>query len=134
MKAIAAVQTEMPVDDPREKERDAEGQHDLMYRFYAACREVCREMTYEKAANALDVIWSPLGRAVSSSSLKMTLAPGNERNYYRWEWCVWFARQSEECADVLAEIAGRGKPKKTPEDELRDLQNIVRTHYPKGFV
>lgn len=27
--------------------------------------------------------------------------------------------------------ATNAKPKKTPEDELRDLQNIVRTHYPK---
>lgn len=132
---VALAQVEMNVEDPRaaerERERDAEAQQDLLSRLLRAMREVCREHGYEHCANALDAIWAPLGRGVSSSSLKMTLAPGNERNYVRIEWAIWFAQQSEEVADLVAEMAGRGKPKKKPEDELRDLQAIVRAEMPK---
>lgn len=130
-----AIQLAMEVDDPdeakREKEREIEGEQELFARFFKACRELCRELTYERVANELDDRWAPLGRTVSPSTLKVTLAPGNERNYFRWEWSIWFSRNSEACADVLAEIAGTGMPKKEAEDELHDLQNIVRVHYPK---
>jgi hypothetical protein len=132
---MAAVQLAMDVDDPveakRDREREIERQQELLSRFFKACREVCREQTYERAANELDDIWAPLGRGVSPSVLKATLSPGNERNYFRWEWAIWFATQSEDVADLLCEVAGRGKPKKSPEEELRDLQNIVRSEYPK---
>lgn len=132
---LAAVQTEMEVSDPqetqREREREIEAQQDILQRFFKACREVCRELGYERCANELDAIWAPLGRGVNPSTLKMTLAPGNERNYFRFEWAIWFARQNDDVAEALAEIIGAARPKKKPEDELRDLQEIVRGEYPK---
>lgn len=139
MKASAGPQLAMVVDDPAEaaKERAREGQAQrlLAARFYAACREVVRESTWDAVAKELDAIWDPqedpTGRGVSAGVLRASLATANERNYFRFEWCLYFARQSEECAELLAEIIGRGKPKKAPEAELADLQNIVRTHYPK---
>jgi len=125
----------MDVEDPAEVARDLERKIDdrreLLDRFFKACREVCREHTYETAATELEREWGDLGRHVSSGILKMSLAPGNERNYFRWEWCMWFAEQSEDVSDLLCEIAGRGMPKKPPEEELEDLKSIVRVHYPK---
>jgi hypothetical protein len=131
----AGPQLAMVVDDPaeiqREKEREVEAQQEIFAAFFKAVREVCREHGYEFCANALDAVWAPLGRGVSASTLKMTLAPGNERNYFRFEWAIWFARQSDDVAEVLAEIIGAARPQKKPEDELRDLQDIVRSEYPR---
>lgn len=130
MSALPDVQLVMSVDDPdamrREQEREAEDQQELLARFFKACREVCREHTYERVAEELERIWGDLGRHVSSGVLKQTLAPGNERNYFRFEWCIWFARQSDSCAEILKEIIGHGQPKKSPEEELRDLQTELR--------
>lgn len=134
--APVAVQTEMDVADPaelaREREREVEDQQELLQRFFKACREVVREWGgYDKVAAELDEIWAPIGRSVAGSTLKVTLAAGNERNYFRFEWAIWFARNDEDCADLLAEIIGKGKPKKAPQDELRDLHAELRTRYPK---
>ncbi len=123
-------QTEMAVEDPeaakRERERKTEDRRELFERFFRACREVCRELGYDTVANELERDWGDLGRHVSSGVLKQTLAPNGDRNYFRWEWCTYFAEQSEEASDVLLEIGGRGKPKKTPEEELRDLKELMR--------
>lgn len=130
-----SVQLVIDVDDPaevqRERERKIEDRREMLATFFKLCREVCREMTYETVATELEKEWGELGRHVSAGIVKMALATGNERNYFRWEWGMWFAEQSEDIADLYCEIAGRGKPKKDPKDELRDLQNILRTHYPK---
>ncbi len=133
---LAAPQLEMPVDDPaeleKERQREVDEQHLVLGRFFAACREVVRETSWDHVANQLEAIWGPLGRHVSSGVLKLTLSASNgERNYFRWEWSIWFARNSEACADLLAEIIGRGRPKKDPADELRDLKDVIRNEYPK---
>lgn len=131
----AALQLAMEVDDPaevaRERERKVEIRREQLDRFFRLCREVCREHTYEAVATELEKEWGDLGRHVSAGILKMSLAPGNERNYYRWEWGCWFAEHHEEIADLYCEIAGRGKPQKSPEEELADLKEIVRAEYPR---
>lgn len=124
----------MDVDDPaeaaRERERKSEYRRELLERFFRACRDVCRDLGYDRVANELEADWGDIGRHVSSGVLKMCLAPNGERNYFRWEWGTFFTEHSEEAADIYAEIAGR-KAKKKPEDELRDLQAIVRAELPK---
>jgi hypothetical protein len=137
-------QLAMVVDDPaeverekariaREKEEEIEDQRDLFMRFSAACRAVIRDLTADVVANELEAIWGELGRHVSSGVLKQTLAQGEvfNRNYFRFEWAIWFARQSEDCAELLAEIIGRGKPKKTAEQELADLKSVLHSEYPR---
>ncbi len=141
-------QTSMDVDDPRETEREFEAEasadHVLLIKVLAACRAVALTLTYDKAANALDGIWARHGRPVSPSFLRAALNPeGETRSYFRlewvlWfarqseevadlvEWVLWFARQSEEVADLVLEMGGRGTPKKTPEEELRDLKELMR--------
>lgn len=133
----AGTQLAMVVDDPtevaREREREIEDQRALLERFFAACRDVIRDSTGDKVANELEALWGDLGRHVSSGVLKQTLAQGEvfNRNYFRVEWLIWFARESEEVADIVAEMIGLGLPTKDPKEELRDLQEIVRSHYPK---
>ena len=132
MRSIDVAQLSMAVDDPKEREREADDQRLLAEHFFAACRSVVREgRTWDSIAKELDAIWDPVGRGVSAGVLRATLAPNSERNYFRFEWAIWFARQSEECADLLAEIIGRGKPKKTPEQELQDLKDLLREELPK---
>ncbi len=131
----AALQIEMDVEDPAAAmlahERKIEERREQLGRFFKLCREVCRLRSYEYVAAELEKEWGELGRHVSAGVLKNTIAPDSKGNYFRWEWAMWFAEESEEIADLLCEIAGRGKPKKDPKEELRDLQNIVRVHYPK---
>jgi hypothetical protein len=130
-----ALQIEMDVEDPDAvrlaHERKIEERREQLALFFKLCREVCRLLSYEHVAAELEKEWGDLGRHVSAGVLKNTIAPDSKGNYFRWEWGMWFAEQNEEIADLLCEIAGRGKPKKDPKDELRDLQNIMRTHYPK---
>lgn len=130
-----ATQLSMAVDDPaeaeKERSREADDQRLLAERFYAACRAVVRESSWDAVAKELDAIWDPAGRGVSAGVLRATLAPNSERNYFRFEWAIWFARQSDDVADLLAEIIGRGKPKKTPEQELADLKQAIRAELPK---
>lgn len=135
MKAATSPQLAMVVDDPAEAEkeraREADDQRLLLERFFAACRTVVRELSWDAVAKELDAIWDPTGRGVSAGVLRASLSPGNERNYFRFEWSIWFARQSDDVADLLAEIIGRGKPKKTPEQELADLKQAIRSEMPK---
>ncbi len=112
---------------PTEAEIDAEADRQTSLRddVVMACRGVARELTYETCANALDAIWARHGRGVSASALRSALTD-TERNHFRFEWVIWFAAQSEHVADLLNEIAGKGRPKKKPEDELRDLKELMR--------
>ncbi len=131
----AALQLAMDVEDPVAAERDrvrkTEERQEQLSRFFRLCREVCREHTYEQVATELERDWGDLGRHVSAGILKMSLAPGNERNYFRWEWGGWFCEANVQIADLYLEIAGRGLPVKKPEDELRDLHEAIRNEYPK---
>jgi hypothetical protein len=102
----------------------------LLEHLVAACRAVARELTYEACAKSLDAIWGERGRPVSASVLRAGLS-GTERNYFRVEWAFWFARRSETVAEILLEVAGRARPKKKPEDELRDLKALIREELPK---
>jgi hypothetical protein len=129
-------QLAMDVEDPKAREREVArevaDQRLLLERFFAACREVCLDQTYEVVAVELERVWGDLGRHVSTGVLKSALSQSDpNRNYFRWEWCIWFARHSEHCAELLAEIIGRGKPKKTPEQELADLKSVIRNEYPR---
>jgi hypothetical protein len=130
----AAVQLVMDVEDPeqarRDREQEIDDRRELLERLFKACRAVCREHSYEAVGQALEAEWGDLGRHVSSGVVKQTLTP-NSSNYFRVEWIMWFAAQSPEVAEILLEIAGRGVPKKKPEDELRDLQEIIRANYPR---
>ncbi len=113
-----------------EREAEADRQSALRDEMMLACRAVARELTYDVCARELDAVWGPKGRAVSASALRSALHDV-ERNNFRFEWILWFATQSEDVADLLAEISGRGKPKKKPEDELRDLKALIREELPK---
>jgi hypothetical protein len=118
------------LDDPNEIENEADREADdqwlITERFFVACRSVVREVGgWDACAQALDAIWARRGRGVTASVLRAAMT-GTERNYFRWEWCIWFARQSAEVADLLFEAGGRAKPKKRAEDELRDLKVAVR--------
>lgn len=132
--AAVTLQPELVLDPhaaAREKEERDEADHDLFYRLMAAFRAVTRDLTNDRAANELAAMWAPHGRDVSPATLRATLAPGNERNYFRVEWIIWFARQSEDVAHLLMEIAGHGLPRKSTVDELEDLRAIVRREYPR---
>ena len=98
----------------------------LMDRKLAAARKVVSERTVKACADELDQIWGPLGHPVSASTLANALRD-HERNYFRSEWDSWFADQSEEFREVIAEVAGRGKPKKTPAEELAVLKELLRS-------
>jgi hypothetical protein len=112
------------------KADDADAQGVLLEQLLAACRAVARELTYDRCAAELDAVWGERGRTVSAAVLRAALT-GTERNYFRVEWLFWFAQQSPDVATLVLEIAGRGLPKKKPEDELRDLQSEVRAEFPK---
>lgn len=113
------------LDDPAELARDADDQALVFEGLLAACRACARLLTVEVCARELDRIWGDRGRPVSAAVLRAALN-GTERNYFRLEWAIWFARQSEDVAELLLEIVGQGKPKKTPEEELADLKKLVR--------
>ncbi len=125
----------MDVEDPAEQalalEQKIEDRREQLQRFFKLCREVCRLLSYEHVATELEREWGDLGRHVSAGVLKNTLAPETKGNYFRWEWAMWFAEQSEDIADLFCEIAGRGMPTKDPKDELHDLKDIIRAHYPR---
>ena len=133
MKAQRAIppdpQLEMEVDDPvqaaKERARERDQQALLFERLLTACRAVSHELTAEHCAKELDAIWGDRGRPVSAAVLRAALAD-SRGNYFRAEWLIWFAQQSEAVADLLLEAGGRGKPKKKPEDELRDLKALMR--------
>jgi hypothetical protein len=110
---------------------DGDEQVILTERFLAAARKYIREAGgFDVVASALDKIWGDRGRPVSASVLRAA-TNGTERNYFRFEWALWFARRSEECGELLLEAMGRGKAAKTPDVELRDLQQVLLEEYPR---
>lgn len=114
----------------RDAERDADDQHLLFTQLIAACKRVARELTYGFCADELQRIWGQHGRHVTSAGLR-ACCEGVERNYFRIEWAMWFARQSEEVAQIVREMGGAPAPKKTPQQELDDLKNTLREEYPR---
>jgi hypothetical protein len=118
------------LDDPQDAEREGDDQALLFEHLIAACRAVARELTHEVCARELDKIWGDRGRPVSAAVLRAALNDARG-NYFRAEWVIWFARQSEDVAQIAREIGGAGLPKKTPEQELEDLKNVLRSEYPK---
>lgn len=133
----AKPQLEMVVDDPVQAERDAErarsDQHLLFTSLIAACRDAALASGgYDKAANALDAIWAPLGRPVSASFLRATLDPKSSetRSYFRGEWLIWFAQQSAEVRELMIGI-GEDAPK-DPVEDLEDLQDLARDRFGKA--
>ncbi len=118
-------QTTMDVDNPLDVAAADDEQRVLRSQLMAACRQVALSLGYDQCAAALDRIWGYEGRPVSATFLRAALHD-NERSHMRLEWLLWFAQQSEVVADIALEIGGRGKPKKTPEEELRDLKELMR--------
>lgn len=128
---VGKPQLEMVVDDPVQAERAAarerSDQHLLFGELIAACRDAALAFGgYDKAANALDAIWGPLGRQVSASFLRATLDPKSSetRSYFRGEWLIWFAQQSAEVRDLMMGVASDAP--KDPADELIDAEDVVR--------
>ena len=123
---------ELDLESDEEREVETDRHRALWNDVLDACRAVVREFGgYDKTAAALQHVWGPLGHTVTASNVRATLSVESERNYFRGEWLIWFSTQSETVADLLAEIAGRAKPKKTPEQELRDLQELLRAELPR---
>lgn len=114
----AAEQLEMPLSDVYRHRL-------LMERKVQAAKKVCAERSVKVVAAALDEIWGPLGHAVSASTLSNALRD-HERNYWRSEWDSWFCDESEEFREVVAEMCGRGKTKRTPQEQLEDMERLVR--------
>lgn len=121
---------EDPEELAKDREREADDQALLFEHVLAACRAVARDLTYDACARELDRIWGERGRPVSAAVLRAALNDARG-NYFRLEWLIWFARQSEDVAQLAREIGGAGLPKKTPEQELEDLKNVLRSEYPK---
>jgi hypothetical protein len=131
----AVPQLAMVVDDPRAAERELEAEatadHIMFVHMIAACRDVALTTGYDKAANALDAIWSRHGRPVSASFLRAALNPDSEtRSYFRLEWVQWFARQSADVRELLLGVA-MGDGPKDPKDELDDLKEVMRVELGK---
>lgn len=100
----------------------------LMDRKIAAARKLCAERSIKACADELDQIWGPLGHPVSASTLANALRD-HERNYFRSEWDSWFAKQSEEFAEVLADTIGRGKSKMTADEKLAAIESLLKTEF-----
>lgn len=97
----------------------------LMDRKLAAARKVCAERSVKVVADALDQICGPLGHTVSASTLSNALRD-HERNYWRSEWDSWFCDESEEFREVVAEMCGRGKSKRTEREVNEEYERLVR--------
>ena len=111
---------------------DADDQALMFEHIVAACRAVARDLTIEVCAKSLDAIWGDRGRPVSASVLRAGLNPSNaDYKHFRLEWVIWFSHHSEHVRELLAELAGRGKPKKTADEELRDLKALLKEELPK---
>jgi hypothetical protein len=127
LKTQAEAQAEEAAEAKRREQRGV-----LKQRLMAAIRDYARLRQQIICANELDKEDSVYGggKGVSSAVLRSCLeaTPGN---YFRLDWIFWFAEECEEVADVLLEVAGRGKPQKSPEEELADLKEIVRAEYPR---
>jgi hypothetical protein len=103
----------------------------LRHRLMAALRDYARLRQLNICATELDkddAVYGG-GKGVSSSTLRSCLE-STQGNYFRLDWLFWFAGECDEVADILMEIAGH-KSEKTPEQELEDLKNALRSEYPK---
>lgn len=96
----------------------------LMDRKLTTAKKLVAERSIKVVADALDQIWGPLGHTVSASTLSNALRD-HERSYWRSEWDSWFCDESEEFAEVVAEMVGKGKAKKTPEQIAEDFETLV---------
>lgn len=132
-RSIAAQVAMIGLEDPNDVARESDEHHLIFETAIVAMRELARELTYQVCAAKLDAIWGSKGRPVSASVLRAALE-GTERNYFRFEWCIWFARHSEDVALYMREIGGAALPVKTPEQELNDLKATIREEYPKQAV
>lgn len=97
----------------------------LMERKLAAARKLCAERSVKVVADALDQIWGPAGHTVSASTLSNALRD-HERNYWRSEWDSWFCEESEEFKEVVAEMIGRGKAKRTEKEQIEEFDRLIR--------
>jgi hypothetical protein len=73
-------------------------------RLLDACRDVAKLQGYKATAAELDEIFGPDGHHVSESLLYNALN-GGDRNYWRGEWVVYFARKSPLVAAIVAEAS-----------------------------
>lgn len=119
------------VEDDRKKELEAVGdQHAVaLEHLFAACKAIVRERTADEVARELDVIWGERGRGVTAQVLRAALAD-SRGNYFRLEWILYFAEESQEVRELLIAI-GRGDGPKDPREELEDLKELLRNEYPK---
>lgn len=138
MRIARAEQLDLSIDEPEateaELEAEADEQRILFLHLMAACRAVNRELTADTVAQRLDDIWAheKIGHGVSSSVLRASLnANGGERNYFRIEWIIEYARRSPLVSEILLEIVGRGVAQKPLDEELHDLKELVRAEYPR---
>lgn len=132
LKLHSANQLDLETENERVDEVDFE--HEMFDEFFKAVRRAVRALGgYEECAVALERIWGSKGRHVTEALLRSTLSEDVEakRNYFRFEWSLWFALHSEDVREVFAVVSGRGKPTKKPEDELRDLKQELRDQFPK---
>lgn len=113
------------VAEPAELQAARDRRKLLREQLMAACRQVALTLGYDRCAAELDAEWGPEGRTVAATFLRAALNDEGRSNF-RMEWLPWFSEQSEVVADLVLEMGGRGKPKKTPEEELRDLKELMR--------
>lgn len=113
------------LEDRAEEADELDAEALLREELWGALRAIARELTYEVCAAELDKRWGPKGRPVSASLLRAALND-TERNNFRLEWVFWFAKKSELIAELVLEIGGRGRARKKPENELRDLKELMR--------
>lgn len=97
----------------------------FMDRKLAAARRLCAERSVKVVADALDQIWGPLGHPVSASTLSNAMRD-HERNYWRSEWDSWFCDESDEFKEVVAEMIGKGKAKRSEKEQLEEFDRLVR--------
>ncbi len=125
-------QLELVTETDEEREAEAERQILLRLEFMAAARATVRELGgFDEAAKKLDRTWGrdDVGRGVSGSTFRAAVND-TERNYFRLEWIFELANHSETIKDLLR-AAADGRSKKSAEDELRDVHDIIRRKYPE---
>ncbi len=105
-----------------------EGDRINLYReeSFAIMRAIAKELTYETCANELDAMFSRHGRPVSPSVLRAALND-IERNHFRFEWAIWFARKHKEMGDKFCEIGGHAKAKRTEGEINTAFRELVRS-------
>lgn len=123
-------ENELDLETESDREDEVEREHALLEGMLAAVRRAIRGIDggYEASAVALERIWGPKGRHVTEALLRSCLAEDVEtrRNYFRFEWLFWFALHSEEVRELLDEVNGKAKPKKSYEQLYRDQCAVIR--------